>query len=461
MVVTAAVEGFENRLLTLLMRGLVLHRPVKTTDGYQLHGSRYVRLDEPEAASVVVFAGSRREDMEDREAARRLGRAAQTGLPILGLAEQANNLPPLLQDAALPVIRCGPLTPAIVRRVIETVLGEACPATELDCDCTRLGLADLALAVRPGVSAERAFVLLQKLAAAKQENDGHEEDDNRKHKKAGRDAKGGGREVSTGSVIIQPETAEDAAAGPTGAKDADKTSSVPLRVETLSGYGLARDWALALKDDLALWREGALAWEEMSTRLILSGPPGTGKTTFARALCNTLQVPLIATSVATWLEPGYLGDVVKRMKHSFVEAAAHAPSILFIDEIDGIGRRGGGSRKHEDYWTSVVNRLLELLDGAARTSGVVVVGATNNPAVIDPAILRSGRLETHIEVPLPDTADLVGIFRHHLKGDLAAVVDSAPEPQLPRSAQEGAELDVPSDAKTSTGEVANAAEPCR
>jgi SpoVK/Ycf46/Vps4 family AAA+-type ATPase len=90
-----------------------------------------------------------------------------------------------------------------------------------------------------------------------------------------------------------------------------------------------------------------------------------------------------------------------------------------------------------------------------------VVGATNNPAVIDPAILRSGRLETHIEVPLPDTADLVGIFRHHLKGDLAAVVDSAPEPQLPRSAQEGAELDVPSDAKTSTGEVANAAEPCR
>ena len=204
----------------------------------------------------------------------------------------------------------------------------------------------------------------------------------------------------------------------------DRDQLIP-RIETLTGYGKARDWALALRHDLELWQAGTLTWDDMSVKLLLSGPPGTGKTSFAKALSNSLQVPLIATSVATWLEPGYLGDILRRMSASFAEAEVAAPSILFIDELDGIGKRGNAG-EWTSYWDSIVNRLLELLNGTAKTSGVIVVGATNDPAAIDPALLRSGRLETHIPIPRPDTTALIGIIRHHLKDDLATVVASAP-----------------------------------
>ncbi|QLF71203.1 AAA family ATPase [Peteryoungia desertarenae] len=204
----------------------------------------------------------------------------------------------------------------------------------------------------------------------------------------------------------------------------------PLRVETLHGYGEATNWATDLKSDLRLWRDGALDWSELSTRLLLSGPPGTGKTTFARALCNSLQVPLLATSVARWLEASYLGDVLQAMAGVFKLASERKPAILFIDEIDNIGSRMGGgsgrSGKHDDYWSSVVNRLLELLDGAAKTEGVIIVAATNLPGKIDPALLRSGRLERHIEIPKPDLKALTGILAHHLGTDLAKVIETAP-----------------------------------
>jgi SpoVK/Ycf46/Vps4 family AAA+-type ATPase len=201
-----------------------------------------------------------------------------------------------------------------------------------------------------------------------------------------------------------------------------------LLVETLSGYGDAKEWALDLKTDLEVWREGGLGWSEMSTKLLLSGPPGTGKTTYARALCNTLQVPLLVTSVAAWLEPGYLGDVLKRMSEAFETARAHAPSILFIDEIDNIGSRSGGRREqYDDYWRSLINRMLELLDRASKTHGVIVVGATNLPDRIDPALLRSGRLEKHVVIPMPDTEALSGILAHHLGADLPSVFSSAPD----------------------------------
>jgi hypothetical protein len=285
--------------------------------------------------------------------------------------------------------------------------------------CEALTIADLALAIRPGVPVGRILDLLEEMArariasaeAASDEAGGSGSDEEKTStvtiKKAGRGDPG------SGSERIRPATL-------TGA-DKDR---IP-RVETLSGYGDARAWALGLKEDLKLWQAGSLAWEEMSTRLLLSGPPGTGKTLFARAVCNTLQVPLFATSVATWLEPGYLGDVLKRMTSAFREAEAAGPSILFIDEIDGLGTRSSG-KDWSEYHNSIVNRILELLDGAAKVSGVIVIGATNRPEAIERAVLRSGRLETHIVIPQPSTETLVGILEHHLGADLDAVIASSP-----------------------------------
>ncbi|MER0237434.1 AAA family ATPase [Fulvimarina sp. MAC8] len=203
----------------------------------------------------------------------------------------------------------------------------------------------------------------------------------------------------------------------------------PLTIETMAGLGTARDWALDLKTDLQAYRAGEIAWEEMSTRLLLSGPPGTGKTSFARALCNTLQLPLHVASVQTWLEPSYLGSVLKRMSAAFQAAEAAAPVIFFIDETDAIGTRGPASRDFSDYWNAIVNRMLELMDGAVKTSGVIIIGATNRPEVIDPALMRSGRWERQIALGRPDRTELMTILAHHLgddqhriAGDSASVV---------------------------------------
>ena len=205
-----------------------------------------------------------------------------------------------------------------------------------------------------------------------------------------------------------------------------------LFVENLSGYGDAQQWAIDLKQDLDAWQNGEVDWSELSTRLLLSGPPGTGKTTYARALCNTLRIPLVSTSVARWLEASNLGDVLAAISATFKYANANSPCILFIDEIDNIGSRNGGASqsnnyKNNDYWSSLINRLLELLDGVAKTDGVIILGATNRPDKIDPALLRSGRLEKHIIIPPPNAEALVGIIAHHLGHDLNDIIEQGAE----------------------------------
>jgi hypothetical protein len=409
--VCCEVSGFEESFVDLLERGLVLPGKIALANGYDFSRKRglgFSATGEPQW-EVFCFAGKQRPD-DDWE----IGDAALKGFPILGVAEKRDVLPKGLAAAAMLDLDCGGLSAEIVSGTLEAVLGGTPDESLHPGDYPLLGLSDLAIAIRPGVSPSRAIVILREIIAAKSktDGDGEAEDETPPNKMWS----GKKPAQNSGSEIIQP-------ARPTGDETKDRSL---LRVETLSGYGEEiLEWAFALKQDLQLWRTGGLAWSDIVSKLLLSGPPGTGKSQFARALCNTLGIPLIATSVATWLESGHLGDVLKRMSKTFAEAREHSPAILFVDEVDGIGSRGR-SRDYDDYWNTVINKALELLDGAVKSSGVIILGATNNPGIIDKALLRSGRLEPHFEIPRPDTAALAGIIRHHLRDDLDAVIASAP-----------------------------------
>lgn len=414
--ICSEARGFEDSFLDLLARGMILPGQVSRCNGYDLSRRGLFQFSHARDAKwqIITFAGTERERVF---AGSRVGEAAQSGYPVVGVAELTERLPAKLVDAAQLNLSCGKLNEGIIRRTIEAVLGEPLSEKLHDIDFDQIEISDLAIAIRPGVSPSRAVATLRKFASS---SDGESSTDDTADEKTTETRKTGstssnssmrrGSDPGSGSNLIQPAKPSDGSAD---------------RIETLSGYGEAQEWALGLKQDLALWRAGAVRWEEMSTKILLAGPPGTGKTMFARALCNSLQIPLLATSVARWLEPAYLGDVLRRMKRAFTEAEANKPVVLFVDEIDGIGKRIDSSRDYSDYWNSVVNCLLELLDGATKTVGIVVVGATNNPSVIDSAVLRSGRLERHVEIPLPDTEALTGILRHHLRDDLEAIVASA------------------------------------
>tara|TARA_R110002020_G_scaffold69730_9_gene181448 strand:+ start:22206 stop:24152 length:1947 start_codon:yes stop_codon:yes gene_type:complete len=196
-------------------------------------------------------------------------------------------------------------------------------------------------------------------------------------------------------------------------------TEIALRLETMSGYGAARDWGVDLARDITDWKAGLIPWSDVDGGLLLSGPPGVGKTIFAEALANTCGVELVTASAARWQSRGHLGDMQRAMFRSFEDARAAAPAILFIDEIDSFTDRDREESRNASYVRQVINAFLECLDGTVDREGVVVVGACNNPAVIDGAILRPGRLDQHVRLGYPDAEARKGILRMHLRGDLA------------------------------------------
>lgn len=434
------VGSFERLSALALERGLILPFKTNLVDGFGGQGLTERYRDNPaDAHRMTAFSGKALRKKDDDFGPELLTRALlKPGMPVILIDEGIADLPLRITAATDLVLVSSGIDRALVAELMQVCFGIA-PKTSLVAmdkagfEPGNLSIDDLVVALRSGRSAERMIAILQKVAAA---NEASADDDDDEDKSSGRSRQTS--KLKKGNEpnfeIVQPRKPETKPDGKAGT-----TTDLLLLVEDLDGYGAARHWALDLKADLALWREGRLDWADMSTKLLLSGPPGTGKTTFAKALCNSLQVPMLATSVAQWLEPGYLGDVLKCMSAAFDTAGRHKPAILFVDEIDGIGGRGKSDRSHADYWDSVVNRALELLDGVGRSEGVIVVGATNNPDRIDPALRRSGRLERHIVIPQPDSVALIGILAHHLGDDLARILESRPpttaetEPATPRS----------------------------
>ena len=186
------------------------------------------------------------------------------------------------------------------------------------------------------------------------------------------------------------------------------------RLEELSGYGAAHEWGLNLVADLKEYRAGRLDWGSLEKGLLLVGPPGTGKTQFARALAKSANIPLLATSVADWNASSYLSGTLAAIKSTFTQARQLAPCLLFIDELDGISDRATLPAEYREYWTQIVNLLLEQLAGVEDRPGVIVMGATNHVDRIDPAVRRAGRLDSTIVIELPDADTLAHIFRFHL-----------------------------------------------
>src|SRR5437763_975146 len=160
--------------------------------------------------------------------------------------------------------------------------------------------------------------------------------------------------------------------------------------------------------------------------VLMVGPPGTGKTLLARAIAGEAKVPFFSISGSDFVEM-FVGVGAARVRDMFEQAKKNAPCIVFIDEIDAVGRqRGAGLGGGNDEREQTLNQLLVEMDGFEGTSGVIVIAATNRPDVLDPALLRPGRFDRQVVVPLPDIRGREQILLVHMrKVPIAPDVDAS------------------------------------
>jgi len=149
--------------------------------------------------------------------------------------------------------------------------------------------------------------------------------------------------------------------------------------------------------------------------VLMVGPPGTGKTLLAKAIAGEAKVPFFSISGSDFVEM-FVGVGASRVRDMFDQAKKHAPCIIFIDEIDAVGRhRGAGLGGGHDEREQTLNQLLVEMDGFEGTEGVIVIAATNRPDVLDPALLRPGRFDRQVVVGLPDVKGREQILKVHLR----------------------------------------------
>jgi cell division protease FtsH len=149
--------------------------------------------------------------------------------------------------------------------------------------------------------------------------------------------------------------------------------------------------------------------------VLMVGNPGTGKTLLARAIAGEAKVPFFSISGSDFVEM-FVGVGAARVRDMFEQAKKHAPCIVFIDEIDAVGRqRGAGLGGGNDEREQTLNQLLVEMDGFESTMGVIVIAATNRPDVLDPALLRPGRFDRQVVVPLPDIRGREEILKVHMR----------------------------------------------
>ena len=151
--------------------------------------------------------------------------------------------------------------------------------------------------------------------------------------------------------------------------------------------------------------------------VLMVGPPGTGKTLLARAVAGEANVPFFSVAGSSFVEM-FVGVGAARVRDLFAEARKRSPAIIFIDEVDAIGQRraGQGAVVANDEREQTLNQLLAEMDGFDPTMGIVVLAATNRPEVLDPALLRPGRFDRQVTIPLPNVSERQAILRVHTRG---------------------------------------------
>lgn len=194
-------------------------------------------------------------------------------------------------------------------------------------------------------------------------------------------------------------------------------------LEQLAGYGAAKVWALAALRTLERLRSGDpdVTLADLPRGALLVGPPGVGKSIFARSFAKSLKIPSVITSVSDWMGSGdtHLGTVIKAARSAIDKATSYQPGFLFIDEVDSIVDRDFENGDSASWWLNFVNAVLTAIDGAVKSPGLIVVGACNNLNRVDKALKRSGRLETIVSIGLPNEADRLLILEFYVKSALS------------------------------------------
>jgi cell division protease FtsH len=194
--------------------------------------------------------------------------------------------------------------------------------------------------------------------------------------------------------------------------DEDRPST---RFSDVAGYESAKREVQEVVDFLKHPEKYARAGAIGPRGLLMVGPPGTGKTLMARAVAGEAEVPFLALTGSSFVEL-FVGVGASRVRDLFADARKRAPSIIFIDEIDAIGQRRGGSIVSNDEREQTLNQLLAEMDGFDPTMGLVVIAATNRPEILDPALLRAGRFDRQVEIPLPNQMERIAILKVHARG---------------------------------------------
>ena len=207
----------------------------------------------------------------------------------------------------------------------------------------------------------------------------------------------------------------------------DKDTKVSVTFDDVAGLDEAKEEVKEVVDFLKNPKKYTALGAKIPKGVLLVGPPGTGKTLLAKAMAGEAQVPFFSISGSDFVEM-FVGVGASRVRDLFKQAREKAPCIIFIDEIDAVGRaRGKNMMQSNDERESTLNQLLVEMDGLSGDKGIIMLAATNRPDVLDSALLRPGRFDRQISIDKPDQKGREQIFKVHLKKLTKLGPDVTPE----------------------------------